>query len=167
MMPDLFRIPGRWPGKLIVSTRPRGGEWLADEVAGWARAEVNTIVSLLESEEASELGLAEEQLQAESNGLRFFSFPIPDRGVPSSSGDTAELLQRLTAELESGRSVALHCRQGVGRSGMMGAALLVTAGMTPRNAAKVVSRARGIEVPETAGQLEWLEHLASEYPVIA
>jgi len=53
MNPDLFWIPGPWRGRLAVATRPRGGDWLADEAAGWRRAGLDVVVSLLENEEAA------------------------------------------------------------------------------------------------------------------
>jgi hypothetical protein len=51
MMPDLFWITGLWRGRLAISTRPRGGEWLEDEIRGWHRARVDSVVSLLEKDE--------------------------------------------------------------------------------------------------------------------
>lgn len=167
MKPDLFWIPGRWKGKLAVSTRPRGGEWLEDEVRSWKAASIDTIVSLLEPEEASELGLAEEPKEIRAAGLQFLSFPIPDRGLPGSDLSLSRLLADLASELASGRNVAIHCRQGVGRSGMVAAAVLITSGASARDAADIVSGARGVAVPETPDQLHWLEHFASEHLVPA
>ena len=37
MNPDLFWITGPWRGRLAIATRPRGGEWLGDEIRGWRR----------------------------------------------------------------------------------------------------------------------------------
>jgi protein tyrosine phosphatase (PTP) superfamily phosphohydrolase (DUF442 family) len=163
MKPDLFWIPGPWRGRLAVATRPRGGDWLEDELAGWRAAGLDAVVSLLERNEAAQLGLEKEREISESQGLEFLSFPIPDRGVPASTIDALRFLSQLTAALEAGRNVAVHCRQGVGRSGMLAAASLVTSGMGAREAVDVVTQARGIPVPETSGQLGWLRNLASEH----
>jgi protein-tyrosine phosphatase len=167
MKPDLFWIPGPWRGKLAVSTRPRGGDWLEDEVTGWRDAGLDTVVSLLERDEAVQLELADERNVIQSKGLQFLWFPIPDRGVPASTGDTLKFLTEITAELAAGRNVAIHCRQGIGRSGLLAAASLVTAGMGVREAVDVVSKARGVAVPETSSQLQWLKNLASEHLVVA
>jgi hypothetical protein len=35
MTTELFWIPGPWKGKLAIVPRPRGGDWLDDEVGGW------------------------------------------------------------------------------------------------------------------------------------
>jgi protein-tyrosine phosphatase len=150
----------------VVAARPRGGDWLADEAAGWRRAGINVVVSLLEKEEAAQLQLAGEKDLVESEGIDFVSFPIPDRGVPASMPLALSLLGRIAAALEKGRSVAIHCRQGIGRSGLIAAGVLVTSGVAPDKALEVVSIARGIPVPETQAQTEWLHHLPSELPVV-
>ncbi len=167
MMPDLYWIPSGWRGKLAVATRPRGGEWLADELRSWREAGLNSIISLLELDEAAQLGLEDEAAAARSLGLQFLSFPIPDRGVPGSGVNLSRFLTKVISELARGRNVAVHCRQGVGRSGMVAAAALITSGASARDAADIVGRARGVPVPETPDQRRWLEQLASEHPIPA
>jgi len=165
MKPDLFWIPGPWPGKLAVANRPRGGDWLADEAAGWRRAGVGVVVSLLEHGEAAQLELAHEGEVAALNGIDFIWFPIPDRGVPASVPLVLSLLKKITGALEEGRNVAVHCRQGIGRSGMIAAGVLVSSGIETEKAIEAVSAARGVRVPETPAQLQWLHHLSKEHPV--
>src|SRR5258708_36213326 len=98
MSPDLFWIPGRWRGRLAVATRPRGGDWLEDEVSGWRRAGLDVVVSLLEKDEAAQLELGAEGEVAKSKNVRFISFPIPDRGVPASTRDARSLLSNISVE---------------------------------------------------------------------
>jgi len=165
MNPDLFWIPGPWPGRLAVMTRPRGGDWLADEVAGWKRAGIDLVVSLLEGDEANQLGLVDEDTAARSTGIGFLSFPIPDRSVPASLPDAVGLLRKVAKVLGEGKKVAVHCRQGVGRSGMIASGVLVMSGAEPRKAIEVVSAARGENVPETPTQLRWIQSLPTEHLV--
>ncbi len=165
MRPDLYWIPGPWRGKLAIVTRPRGGDWLDDEAAGWRRAGVDAVVSLLESEESAQLDLLDERRAAEDHGVQFISFPIPDRGVPASTPDAVSLMTRIVAALEEGKKVAVHCRQGIGRSGLIAAGVLITSGLKPDEAIRVVSASRRATVPETAGQLRWTRELRSGTPV--
>jgi protein-tyrosine phosphatase len=151
MKPDLFWIPGPLRGKLAVVSRPRGGEWLEDEARDWQESGIGVIVSLLESGEATELDLASERAVVESKSIRFISFPIPDRGVPGSRKDALSFLATVTSLLEKGQNVAIHCRQSVGRSGLVAAGLLVKSGMNAEKAVEAVSAARGQNIPETAG----------------
>jgi len=166
MNPDLFWIPGPWRGKLAVATRPRGGDWLEDEAGGWRRAGLDVVVSLLEKEEADQLELVHEGDVAESKRLHFISFPIPDRGVPASMPAALSLLRNIAEALEEGKNVAVHCRQGIGRSGLIAAGVLVTSGIGVERALEVVSAARGWTVPETPAQLQWIHHLPSEHLVV-
>ena len=162
MNPDLYWIPGPWRGRLAVAARPRGGDWLEDEAAG-----LNLVISLLENEEAAQLGLVDEKVAAESNGVDFFSFPIPDRGVPASTPAVVSLLKKIVEALQEGKNVAVHCRQGIGRSGSIAAGLLISSGIGAEKAIETVSAARGLTIPETPAQLEWIHHLPSEHLVVA
>lgn len=104
MNPDLYWIPGPWRGRLAIAGRPRGGDWLTDEARGLRRAGVDLVVSLLEADEASQLGLADEAAALRAGGLGFISFPISDRGIPASAPAAASLVAALTAAIEGGKN---------------------------------------------------------------
>jgi protein-tyrosine phosphatase len=91
----------------------------------------------------------------------FYLSQSPDRGVPASTRDALSLLGQLIAALEDGHNVAIHCRQSIGRSGMVAASLLVTSKVEVEKAIQVVTAARGLSIPETAEQLEWIKRLPS------
>ena len=74
-----------------MASRPRGGDWLEDEIKGWRKAGLDVVVSLLEKDEAAQFELGHEGDVAESKGVRFVSFPIPDRGVPASTREALSL----------------------------------------------------------------------------
>lgn len=162
MNPDLYWIPGPWRGRLAIVARPRGSDWLADEVSGWRRAGIDVVVSLLEAEESAQLELQDERRLVEAGGISFLSFPIPDCGVPASTPAAIALISDITAALEQGNDVAIHCRQGVGRSGLIAAAVLGACGVGAEQAIEIVGRARGVAVPETADQRRWLFRLPAK-----
>lgn len=64
--------------------------------------------------------------------------------------------------MDTGKTVAIHCRQGIGRSGMIATGLMVLAGIDPFVAFGTVSAARGFEVPETPAQRDWVMELAHD-----
>lgn len=161
MVTKLYWIPGPWQGKLAIAARPRGGDWLVDEMRDWHRAGLNTVLSLLTPDEEQDLDLMAESHVAQGEGLKFLSLPIPDRQVPSSPSEVAPVLDELDAGLASGKNAVIHCRQGLGRSGMMAACLLVMRGKDPGSAVLEVERARGTSVPETAEQRRWIDLYAS------
>ena len=166
MSPDLFWIVGPWRGRLAIATRPRGGDWLKDELEGLRRAGVDVVVSLLEINEADQLDLVNERQAAEANGIRFISFPIPDRGIPASVPPAISLMADLAGALEKGQNIAVHCRQGIGRSGLIAAGVLTIAGASPADAVQAVSSARGLSIPETPDQRQWVEGLSLKPPLV-
>jgi len=159
---ELVGIEAPWKGKLAIVPRPRGGDWLDDEVSGWRECGIDVVVSFLTPPEAAEFALENEGEVCKAHGIRFVSFPIPDQEVPVSKQVAAVLLHDLEQALVEGKKVALHCRQSVGRSATIAAALLVTAGQEPRIAFEKIGEARGCKVPETAEQERWVSDYASE-----
>jgi protein-tyrosine phosphatase len=147
--------------RLAVVPRPRGGDWLEDEVRHMKLAGVDILVSMLTLDEAAELGLSAEAQLCETVGIRFRSFPIPDRETPPSQASFANFVEELRAEVHAGRSVAVHCRASIGRSSLLLAALLTTEGFTPEEAFRRLTVARGIQVPDTPDQVRWVERFAA------
>jgi len=160
MSTKLHWVDGPWPGKLALAARPRGGEWLEDEIASWRGSGVDTVFSLLTGEEEQDLDITSERAEAQAHGMNFLSFPIPDRQVPASEGRFADAIEQLDMELASGKNVVVHCRQGIGRTGLVAACLLLTKGVAPETAVRRLSAARGAAVPETAEQRSWIDHYA-------
>jgi protein-tyrosine phosphatase len=163
MLSELYWLDERWPGKLALAARPRGGDWLQDEISNWKRAGIGSVVSLLTPEEEMDLDLRDESRESSAHGLEFISFPIPDRQVPRSEAKLAAALDKISNVLSGGKNVVVHCRQGVGRSGLVAACLLVKNGMSPSAAVEKVSAARGVAIPETIEQREWIDHYAAAF----
>jgi protein-tyrosine phosphatase len=158
MATRLHWVDGPWPGKLALAARPRGGDWLTDEIAAWQREGVETVFSLLTPLEEQELDLTAEAAVTQSHGLDFISFPIPDREVPTSEVSLAQALNQVDRQLSTNRNVLVHCRQGVGRSGLIAACLLIGRGMDADTAITRLSAARGAPIPDTAEQRRWIDH---------
>ena len=157
MPTDLYWLDGTWPGKLALAPRPRGGDWLEDDIASWSRAGIRTVLSLLTPEEQRDLELRNEPVEVLQHGMQFLSFPIPDRQIPRSEAKWSEVLETVAADLSAGKNVLVHCRQGIGRTGLVAACLLVKNGMSPGAAVDSVSAARGLPVPETSEQRDWID----------
>ena len=160
-MTELYWIEGPWKGRLAVAPRPRGGDWLQDEVVAWKNSGITQVVSLLTSGENAQLDLNAEQSACDRAGISFASFPIEDRGTPADSAAATQFVHKLDADLRRGESVLIHCRQGVGRAGMIAAGILIDRGVDAIVAVKEVSASRGVPVPETDEQREWIRELAA------
>ena len=164
MVAKVFWITGSWRGRLGIVPRPRGAEWLDDETRAWREAGIDVVVSLLEPDEEAELALTGESASSAASGLEFRSFPIPDRGVPDSREAAAQLVDQIVDALHAGKSVALHCRQSIGRSATIAAAALIAGGQDADTAIDTIRRSRGLEVPETREQQEWIADFSSWLP---
>ena len=156
-------VKGIEPHRLGLMARPRGGESLAEEVQAWQAASIGKVVSLLEASEVRELELKAEPLLCAEAGIEFRHFPIQDRGVPQSAREIHALVTELRATLVQGRSVAIHCRAGIGRTGLVAGCLLHSLHVPSESIFHMLSRSRGVAMPDTSAQAEWVEKYAETF----
>jgi protein-tyrosine phosphatase len=161
MKAEIYWIDGMSPGRLGIAARPRGGDWLDDEVAAWRAAGVDCVVSALTPAEERELDLADEEAVCRQRGMQFVRCPIPDRGVPASAASLRQVLSRIVGNLRADRAVLTHCRQGIGRSALIAACALAANGEDPDRAFVRIERVRGRPVPDTDEQREWVRRFVA------
>jgi len=61
---------------MSIVARPRGNEWLSDEVSAFSREGIDTLSSMLTDEEAVELGLEQEAAECTASGIQFVNMAI-------------------------------------------------------------------------------------------
>jgi protein-tyrosine phosphatase len=143
-------------GRLAIMARPRGNDWLDDDISALRKAGITTIVSLLADDEVSELGLQDESMLCRRHEMDFLRYPIEDRRIPSDLASAHLVITTLSNMLISESAVALHCRAGIGRAAMMAAAILFHLGTGVDSAWRLIAQARGMAVPDTTEQREWV-----------
>ncbi|MES0882197.1 protein-tyrosine phosphatase family protein [Roseibium sp. SCP14] len=154
MTPSLYIVPTRTDGNLFIMPKP-SGEWLRNDLQKLKQLDVDHIVSMLEPDEAASLGLTEEARLCREFDIRFTSVPVRDRGLPGV--ETASIIvQTIHQNLNAAKNVAVHCRAGIGRSGLIVCCALIADGETPGAAIEKVSQARGVAVPDTIEQKEFI-----------
>ena len=145
---DLVDLPGRIgltfaPGK---KHRSITGEWCRDLDKDLDRLcqayGAGVLVSLVEDSELEVLGIPELFERSEAHGMQVVRFPIPDGGVPGSLEDFSQLVERILGTARAGRNVVIHCRGGLGRSGLVAAACLAALGAGAAEAIAAVRRVR-------------------------
>jgi protein-tyrosine phosphatase len=147
------------PAKLAIMPAPYGGKRLEGEIRSLKREGTDVLVSLLTPEEDEALALEHEHAACSGYGIKFRSFPIPDRRIPISTEAFLRFLDSLHEDLLLQRSIVAHCRAGIGRSALLLASLLRREGLTADDAFRRITQARGMLVPDTPEQLRWVENL--------
>jgi protein-tyrosine phosphatase len=155
---ELFEISPCPKGRLATMARPRGGEWLPDEIASLKKQGVTGVVSLLTPPEIVAFDLEAEPELCARFGLSFWNHPITDHGLPSESGFRA-FMESLVSVFHEDSFLAIHCFAGIGRSSMTAAAILVHLGMPAEEAFRLISMARGYSVPDTEEQRDFIVNL--------
>lgn len=141
---------------LAIVLCPYGGSILKDELREIARSGVQTLVSLLEPDEADWLGLAEEGAIAEQLGMHFISHPIQDVHVPVNVHLFRKFVSGLAERLRAGERIGMHCRGSIGRAPLTAACTMIHLGWDAKDALEAIQTARGYEIPDTAEQLRWV-----------
>jgi protein-tyrosine phosphatase len=155
-MRDIFWIKGNPPAALAIVLCPPGGRGLRDELLVMKRAGIDTLVSLLEEQEARLFALSEEGHLAVQAGMQFLSFPLTDAHLPPNRAAFRAFAQGLANRLRAGEAVGVHCRGSIGRSAVVAACALIHLGWTPHAALAAITVARGMAVPDTQEQEDWI-----------
>ncbi len=155
-MDSVLWIEGTPPVGLAIVLRPRGDELLKDELLAMKQGGVETLVSLLEPNEARWLGLAEEGPLAVELGMEFLSYPIIDVHVPDDEDRFRIFVAELADRLRDGERIGVHCRGSIGRSTVTAACTLIHLGWKAKDALAAIEAARGCNVPDTKEQRRWI-----------
>ncbi|HEX6429789.1 MAG TPA: dual specificity protein phosphatase family protein [Niastella sp.] len=144
--------------KLGIMPRPRGDDWLEEEIVKLKKQNTGLWVSLLEQDEMNELGLRNQPALCSKHDLEYINFPIVDRHVPDKGTKIDSLIEQLYQKIQNGNSVVIHCRMGIGRSSIIAACVLLKQGFKTEQILQKITSARGLKVPDTDDQIQWLKN---------
>jgi protein-tyrosine phosphatase len=132
------------PGK--VQLDGQSGRWHRDLQIDLARLretyKTDVLVSLVEDHELADLKIGRLREEASQAGIMVVRFPIPDVSVPASMEATQFLVASIVNELSVGRVVVIHCKGGLGRTGLVAACVLVRLGAPAAGAVAAVRSVR-------------------------
>lgn len=152
-MNDIFWIDDTG---IAIVLRPRGDDWLENDLHRIRMAGIQTIVSTVENWEARTLGLTQEREIAERLGMHFISYPMQDRSVPSDREDFTQFVSMLAKRLQTGEKIGVHCRGCIGRSTVVVASTLIILGWPAEKALDAIEVSRGCSIPDTEEQRDWI-----------
>lgn len=144
-----------WNRDLDVDMKFILGEWQA-----------NIMVTLLENHEFEMLGIeAMKDLASQKwKPMQWIHFEITDGGIPDERFEQHWLQVRaqLITALANGNRVLVHCRGGLGRTGLVVAKLLIETGVSPDEAIKSVRTARKGAI-ETEEQENYVRNIRPDF----
>jgi ADP-ribosyl-[dinitrogen reductase] hydrolase len=125
----------------------------------------STIVTLIEAHEFRLLQVEALGEEVVRHGMDWLHLPIRDVDVPDARFERAweAAGPALHGRIDAGERVLIHCRGGLGRSGLVAALILVERGWEPRAAIRRIREARpnAIETPE---QEDYVVRAAGKQP---
>jgi hypothetical protein len=161
------------PGRLLAGEYPIGSDY-SDARARLARFREAGINYFIDLTEKGELPAYRHLLPVYT---RYQESPIADTCVPASVAQVLELLSDIRAAVEAKRSVYIHCRAGIGRTGLVVGCYLAHAAGSGKAAIKELNelwqqseRSKSWPtIPQTAEQADyirrWPKLAASHQPV--
>ena len=142
----LGKIEGRLGLTLCPGKKDVSGSWDRDlkedlrVIRTWG---ATTVVSLIEDHEFSLLSVETFETEVNEQGLDWIHLPIRDVDVPDHRFETAWVVsgRLLHDRLDAGDRILIHCRGGLGRTGLVAGRILVERGCEPRTA---INRVRAV-----------------------
>jgi ADP-ribosylglycohydrolase len=162
------------PGRILAGEHPDAGSEAAtrSRIEALLGAGVRGFINLTEEGELPDYGGL---LPA---GVQCHSFPLPDHSVPHTAQQMREVQDSLQRLLAAGTTLYVHCRAGIGRTGITIGCYLREQGQAPEAALSELNRlwqsnaraARWPSVPETPEQerfiLEWVPRSREAPPAL-
>ncbi len=158
MISDIHWINDEKIGEKRIGTmaRPRGTDWLDDEIKWLKIREVDCLVSLLEKSEEWELGLQNEEEICKNREIEFISFPIKDVNIPKNENKFIHLANVLANKIKENKKIVIHCRMGIGRASILAAATMINLGYEAKGIFEIIGKYRKLKVPDTDEQKNWI-----------
>lgn len=148
------------PGRLLAGEYPIGADY-SDARARLAQFRESGINYFIDLTEKGELPEYRHLLQVHT---MYKSSPIADTGVPASAAQIQELLSDIRASVDARRCVYVHCRAGIGRTGLVIGCYLAEEAGDGKAAIKELNRlwlqsaraASWPKVPQTPEQADYI-----------
>nr|WP_256834616.1 cyclin-dependent kinase inhibitor 3 family protein [Pseudomonas oleovorans] len=154
---DILRVPGL-AGTLIFTPCPGTRETtLEDALLALKQAGAAGVITLMPYNELSANGAERIAQQCQALDLAWYHLPVADEQVPLEDfGEGWRASRQVIVEhLRAGRSLAIHCKGGSGRTGLIAARILIEAGIARGEAIALVQALRPKAIQHPA-HVNWI-----------
>ena len=155
---DILRVPGL-AGALIFTPCPGTREaTLEQALLALKQAGAAGVITLMPHSELAASGAGQIAQQCQALDLAWYHLPVADEQVPLEDFGEGWRASRqaLVEHLRGGRSLAIHCKGGSGRTGLIAARLLIEAGIARSEAIALVQALRPKAIQHPA-HLNWIK----------
>ncbi|MES2676660.1 MAG: tyrosine-protein phosphatase [Pseudomonadota bacterium] len=153
---------GHGIGKVLLTPCPGIQEVnLKDSLEQLAAAGATAVITLMPIEEMQRNAVTDLPELSAQLGMRWFYFPIEENHAPEKAFHEAWQADKSTVHhlLKSGKSIAIHCKSGTGRTGLVAALILLEQGLPWKEAIKRVRAARpnALQIPAQQSYISLFE----------
>ncbi|HFH3086303.1 TPA: cyclin-dependent kinase inhibitor 3 family protein [Pseudomonas aeruginosa] len=154
---DLLSIPGI-PGKLIFTPCPGTKDTSLEEaLAALKQAGASAVITLMPQSELAANGAEQIAKHCQALDLGWYHLPVADEQVPLEEFGQSWKASRqaILDQLRAGQSLAIHCKGGSGRTGLIAARILIEAGI-PRTEAIALVQALRPKAIQHPAHINWI-----------
>lgn len=155
---DILGVPG-CSGRLIFTPCPGSKDAsVAEALDTLQAAGAAALITLMPAGELEQNQATELPALCAERDLEWFHLPVADEQVPLDdfAAAWAQARERIAGLLGEGRSVAIHCKGGSGRTGLIAARILIDRGLPRADAVALVHALRPKAIQHPA-HVAWIE----------
>lgn len=159
---ELFKIHHINKAELYIASKPNTAFGLENEIKTLGSNKENVVLcSLLTKKEIVKYNLDLEKKICELNKIAFTHLEITDESIPGYV-EFKNLILILLKKSKTNEHIIIHCKHGIGRSGMVAVAMLLHHGYNLKDACQLATKARGYDVPQSKSQRKLLSFYHNE-----